>query len=114
MPSRTYMVVDARHDHSFRIPRPDLSTTLGTPNACSDCHKDKPAAWAAGAIERWHGPVRNGFQTYAPAFHAARTDQPNARPLLLQVVKDSQTPPVARATALTLLQGYPSAEVDYL
>ena len=25
MPTRIYMVVDARHDHSFRIPRPDLS-----------------------------------------------------------------------------------------
>ena len=25
MPARTYMVVDRRHDHSFRIPRPDLS-----------------------------------------------------------------------------------------
>ena len=31
MPARTYMVVDRRHDHSFRIPRPDLSARLGTP-----------------------------------------------------------------------------------
>ena len=23
MPMRTYMVVDRRHDHSFRVPRPD-------------------------------------------------------------------------------------------
>src|SRR5262249_43171447 len=34
MPARTYMVIDPRHDHSFRIPRPDLSVRLGTPNAC--------------------------------------------------------------------------------
>src|SRR5262249_24099013 len=53
MPSRTYMVVDRRHDHSFRVPRPDLSATLGTPNACNDCHSDKSAAWAATAIEGW-------------------------------------------------------------
>ncbi len=33
MPVRTYMVVDQRHDHSFRIPRPDQSAKLGTPNA---------------------------------------------------------------------------------
>ena len=51
MPARTYMVVDRRHDHSFRIPRPDLSVKLGTPNACNDCHSDKPPAWAAAAIE---------------------------------------------------------------
>jgi len=38
MPARTYMVVDVRHDHGFRIPRPDLSAKLGTPNACNDCH----------------------------------------------------------------------------
>ncbi|MEM7478020.1 MAG: hypothetical protein AAF483_23795 [Planctomycetota bacterium] len=38
MPSTTYMAVDARRDHSFRIPRPDLSTELGTPNACTNCH----------------------------------------------------------------------------
>ncbi len=41
MPVRTYMVVDPRHDHSFRMPRPDLSVKLGTPNACNDCHTDK-------------------------------------------------------------------------
>lgn len=38
MPSTTYMAVDPRRDHSFRIPRPDLSTQLGTPNACTGCH----------------------------------------------------------------------------
>jgi hypothetical protein len=25
MPARTYMVVDKRHDHSFRIPRPGVA-----------------------------------------------------------------------------------------
>ena len=29
MPARTHMVVDPRRDHSFRVPRPDLSVTLG-------------------------------------------------------------------------------------
>ena len=70
MPARTYMVVDRRHDHSLRIPRPDLSAKLGTPNACNDCHTDKSAEWAAAAVERWHGPDRKGFQNYAEAFHA--------------------------------------------
>ena len=40
MPSTTYMAVDARRDHSFRIPRPDLSLKYGTPNACTACHID--------------------------------------------------------------------------
>ena len=51
MPERTYMVVDARRDHSFRIPRPDLSVSLGTPNACTGCHTDKDAAWAAATVK---------------------------------------------------------------
>jgi tetratricopeptide (TPR) repeat protein len=38
MPERTYMAVDPRRDHSLRIPRPDLSLSLGTPNACTGCH----------------------------------------------------------------------------
>ena len=71
MPVSTYMVVDKRHDHSLRIPRPDLSVKLGTPNACNNCHADKSAQWAADAIEQWHGPARKGFQNYAEAFHAS-------------------------------------------
>ena len=38
MPATTYMAVDHRRDHSFRVPRPDLSLSLGTPNACTQCH----------------------------------------------------------------------------
>ena len=41
MPATTYMMVDSRRDHSLRIPRPDLSVSLGTPNACSACHVDE-------------------------------------------------------------------------
>ena len=37
------MLVDRRHDHGFRVPRPDVSAKLGTPNACNDCHGDKTA-----------------------------------------------------------------------
>ena len=111
MPARTYMVVDRRHDHSFRIPRPDLSVTLGTPNACNDCHRDKPATWAAAAIESWHGPVRRGFQSYAEAFHAARTDHADAAALLAVVAADQNTPGIARATALSELGAHPSASI---
>ena len=103
MQARTYMVVDPRHDHSFRIPRPDLSVKLGTPNACNDCHGDKPPQWAAAAIEHWFGPDRKGFQTYAAAFHAARTDQADAAALLAAVAADSDAPAVARASALAEL-----------
>ncbi len=112
MPARTYMVADRRHDHSFRVPRPDLTVKIGTPNTCSSCHADHDAAWAAAAVERWHGPVRKGFQTYAEAFHAARLDEPQARDLLLKVAQDPAAPAIARATAFLELRDRPSAAVE--
>jgi predicted CXXCH cytochrome family protein len=103
MPERAYMVVDRRHDHSFRVPRPDLSVKLGTPNACNDCHADKSAQWAASAIEAWHGANRKGFQKYAEAFHSAWNDQADAAALLAVVAADANAPAFARASALTEL-----------
>ena len=108
MQARAYMVVDIRHDHSFRVPRPDLSAKLGTPNACNNCHSDKPAQWAAAAVEDWFGPRREGFQTYAAAFHAARTDAADAARLLAAVAADGNAPAVARASALSELASYVS------
>jgi len=108
MPVRTYMQVDPRHDHSFRIPRPDLSVTLGTPNACNDCHRDQPASWAAAAIERWYGPARKGFQSYADAFQGAWTDAAGAGARLAAVAADTGAPAFARAGALTALAAYRS------
>jgi predicted CXXCH cytochrome family protein len=100
MPERTYMVVDRRHDHSFRIPRPDVSHMLGTPNACTDCHTDKSAAWAASALEGWHASGRKGFQNYAQAFHAAWTEKADAAALLAAAASDRNAPAIARAGML--------------
>jgi predicted CXXCH cytochrome family protein len=108
MPARTYMVIDPRHDHSFRVPRPDLSVKLGTPNACNDCHQNKSAQWAAAAVEGWFGPHREGFQNYAEAFHAAWTGQPDAERLLSAVASDGNTPAFVRASALSELSAYVS------
>jgi predicted CXXCH cytochrome family protein len=108
MQARNYMIVDPRHDHSFRVPRPDLSVKLGTPNACNNCHRDQPPQWAAAAVERWHGPDRKGFQNYAEAFHAAWAGQPDAEKLLAAVVSDGSAPAYVRAGALTELNAYVS------
>ncbi len=110
MPERTYMVVDPRHDHGFRIPRPDLSARFGVSNACNDCHTDKDAAWAAAAIERWYGPERKGLQTWTEAFAAARDETAQAAPLLLQVATTPGVPAIARATAFQDLARWPSCK----
>jgi Flp pilus assembly protein TadD len=100
MPVRTYMTIDQRHDHSFRIPRPDLSVKLGTPNACNDCHAEKSPEWAASAVEQWHGPNRKGFQNYAEAFRSAWSDRADAAALLSAVAANAGVPAIARAGAL--------------
>ena len=103
MAARTYMVIDTRHDHSLRIPRPDVSAKLGTPNACNGCHADKPAEWAATAVATWFGPERKGFQTYAAAFESAWADRSDAGARLASIAADAHAPDVARASALAAL-----------
>jgi predicted CXXCH cytochrome family protein len=110
MPLKTYMQVDPRHDHAFRIPRPDESVRFGTSNACTDCHVDKDAAWAAAAVERWFGPQRKGFQTWTEALTAARAGQPEAGSLLVKLALSPDAPSIARATALDSLAEFPSRE----
>ena len=72
-PATNYMVVDPRRDHSYRVPRPDLSVTLQTPNACTGCHADKPAQWAADAVAGWFPNGRTGTSHYGDLIAAARS-----------------------------------------
>ena len=109
MPAKTYMVVDPRHDHSMRIPRPDLSVTLGTPNACNNCHADQSAEWAADQVRDWYGETPSGYQQYAGVLAAARSGEPSAGRALAGLVRDTATPAMARATALAELGPYLSA-----
>jgi Tfp pilus assembly protein PilF len=100
------MVVDPRHDHSFRIPRPDLSVTLGVPNACTKCHSDKPAAWAVAQVKQWYGKTPAGHQQFAEALHAGALDAPGAHELLLALIKNPDQPNMARSSGAALLGGH--------
>lgn len=100
MPTRLYMVVDARHDHSLRVPRPDLSVQLGTRNACNACHADRTPQWAAKAVERWYGEGRRKEPHFGAALHAARSGALGAEAALATVADDPAQPAIARATAL--------------
>jgi predicted CXXCH cytochrome family protein len=103
MPARTYMGVDVRRDHSFRVPRPDLTQTLDVPNTCNACHEDRDAAWASAAIEKRYGPPP---PHYATLFAAARNGAQDAEPGLAAIVTDTDQPIMVRATAASLLGAY--------
>lgn len=103
MRAETYMVVDPRRDHSFRVPRPDLSTRLESPNACNDCHAEQTPDWAAERVTAWFPNGRQNEFHYGEALHAGRAWTEERAPLLRRVVEDTAQPAIVRATALSLL-----------
>ncbi|MFJ4376485.1 tetratricopeptide repeat protein [Pseudomonas japonica] len=105
MPPRTYMGVDARRDHALRIPRPDLDGRTAAPDACTTCHQDRRADWAAQAIEGWYGsPTRDAH--YGVTFARARRHDPAVIRDLAQLIEDTTRPDIVRATAVELGGGY--------
>ena len=110
MPSKNYMVINARPDHSIRVPRPDLTVQYSVPNACANCHADKGAPWAADAIAKAHGPERKGYQHFVEALDAARRGKPGASALLTTLAADATSPMIARATAVNELRRYASPD----
>ena len=106
MPSRNYMVVDPRRDHSFRVPRPDLTVKLGTPNACNGCHADQSPQWASETVVGWYGPERSTRFHFGEALHAGRRGLTEAETLLLKVIHNEDESGIARATAVNLLRSH--------
>ena len=100
MPESTYMGVDPRRDHSMRIPRPDLSVVMGTPNACTQCHQDKDAAWALSSVRDWGVEYRDTGNHPARAFALADAGDSRVTPQLADLARDSRQPPIWRATAI--------------
>jgi tetratricopeptide (TPR) repeat protein len=100
MPTTRYMLVDPRHDHSLRVPRPDRSVALGVPNACTSCHTDRRPDWAAAKVQSWYGRKVGGYQRFAEAFHQAETGASVAIQQLTALARDTSVPGIVRASAL--------------
>lgn len=103
MPAETFMGNDERHDHSFRVPRPDLSVQYGTPNACNKCHSNKPAQWSADAVVKWYGPQRKYH--FADDLLASSKLDGQSEPHLIKLLHDTATPAIIKAAAATHLGG---------
>ncbi|MEE4377435.1 MAG: tetratricopeptide repeat protein [Candidatus Competibacteraceae bacterium] len=110
MPERPYMVNDYRADHSMRVPRPDLTLSIDSPNACNACHTDQTPQWAQAAVSEWYPDSDYRGKHFGYALHAARTDDPNVGISLLAVAEDKTQPGIARATALDHLAERPRGE----
>ena len=125
MPHRTYMDVDPRRDHSLRVPRPDLSVKLGTPNACSGCHVadqlesiDPETRVSLKDYQDWQEAADGGNEQIAKAIKV--TDQWCEQACQKWYAGDRKTPPhfsepiVAFREAMTARQGHRRAIKDLL
>ncbi|MGB5325877.1 MAG: cytochrome c3 family protein, partial [Pseudomonadales bacterium] len=108
MPSRAFMVIDERRDHSFTIPRPDLSIALGVPNACTGCHDDRAGdnSWALDVLKKWGYEPDDGHVAYLQA----RLGIPDilATRRADEVLEDVGLAPIVRASLLAQLAAIPS------
>jgi tetratricopeptide (TPR) repeat protein len=101
MPATTYMQVDPRRDHSFRIPRPELSVEFGTPNACNSCHTDKDANWALQVLRAKNRISVSNENHWTRRFAELQSSPAPSRELLLGLISDFEVPAIIRATAIT-------------
>ncbi|MGZ8922787.1 MAG: tetratricopeptide repeat protein [Methylosarcina sp.] len=101
-PEQNYMVIDGRHDHSFRLPRPDLSEVLGSPNACNQCHQNRKPEWAAAAMDKWYGKRWRDRPHYGIVLHNGVTQGIKALPALIELAQDASKSAIVRATAIKL------------
>ncbi len=110
MPGQYYMGIDRRFDHSMRIPRPDLSIQLGTPNACINCHDDKTDQWALQNVNKWYGERKKAH--YGTILAEAAEGKPGADSGLLRIINSNLYPEIIRATAIRYLSAYPSVKAQ--
>ncbi len=111
MAERTYMGVDPRSDHNFRVPRPDLSRQSGAPNTCTDCHTNQTAGWAAEQIALWYPDTGQRGPDFSSAFNAARLNPGASAASLADIAENSDLAGIVRASALEMLRGVADPEI---
>ena len=97
MPASNFMVIDARRDHNIRIPRPDLSEEMNTPNACNQCHTDQSVEWAADHFENWWPDIGAHYSQYLVPSEQSETTRLSR---LFSVLSEPDTNSIARYRVL--------------
>lgn len=106
MPETTYMEIDARRDHGFHIPTPNLAKKLGTPDTCLSCHTDKNSQWSASKVNAWYPDSiveeQKAFATVFSVSNLALNKQQlkNVATELARIAQEVSIAPIVRASAL--------------
>ncbi|MFD3318673.1 ammonia-forming cytochrome c nitrite reductase subunit c552 [Alteromonas macleodii] len=101
MPTRTYMGVDARRDHSFSIPTPHVSAKTGAPNACLNCHENNND-WVSKQLNEWYGrdsTLNSDEEKYVAFMHGEAMNKNE----VLRLAHAKTLPVIKRATVVTML-----------
>jgi predicted CXXCH cytochrome family protein len=107
MTAQTYMGVDVRRDHSFRVPDPQASARFGVPDPCTKCHQEKGDQWAAAFIAKRTGR-KEPYYPQTALLAAARHNDASSSQGLTSYALDSARPAILRATALLESGRFPS------
>jgi predicted CXXCH cytochrome family protein len=110
MPKIVVSIKSTMRDHTIGLPAPENTVAFGIPNACTECHKDKPATWAVGTLEKWWPRGRRAkLVKRAEAFTTARAGRPEALDRLIAIAADDSQGPLVQANAVGYLGRYADA-----
>ncbi|GAA4304023.1 multiheme c-type cytochrome [Aestuariibaculum suncheonense] len=104
MPGRYYMGNDFRRDHSFRVPRPDLSLNYNAPNACVGCHETKDNTWAWESFQKLYGTVDSLH--FSDKLAPGVLGVAHADAGLIDLIHNTSENELVRASALRALSNY--------
>ena len=112
MPKTVMSIKATMRDHTIGVPAPENTVAFGIPNACTECHADKPASWAVDAVDTWWPRGRRAkFVERAQVFTAARAQRPEVLDRLLALAADDRQGPLVQANAVGYLGGYKDPRV---
>lgn len=109
MPKLVSGVLDKFPDHTLDVPNPVNTLRHDVPNACTNCHKDKPPAEMQKAIEQWWPDAtrRQSRRIRLADAIDEKTRNASLAPLTAVVQDASEAPTLRGACAMLLAQRFP-------
>jgi predicted CXXCH cytochrome family protein len=110
MPKTVVSIKATMRDHTISLPAPENTVAFGIPNACTECHADRKAAWAVDQLGTWWPQGRRAkLVARAEAFTAGRAQRPEALDRLIAIAADDRNGPLVQANAIGYLRNYAGA-----
>jgi len=109
MPKIVSGVLDKFADHTIDVPNPAVTIRHGVPNACTNCHDDKPPAEMQKAIESWWPDAAQRQARRARLADAIdeKTKSASLEPLTAVIQDATEAPTLRGAAAVLLAQRFP-------